>query len=94
MARPTTDSRLDLVRWTLSTVALILAPVCGVLGWAAAFTSVGALLIYLAIGLAMFGFAVRPRRSTALWAGFGLFVAIGWALLVIAISGVAGRLAG
>ncbi len=94
MARTTTDSRLDLVRWTISTVALILAPVCGVLGWAAAFTLVGALLIYTAIGLAVVGFAVRPRRSTALWAGFGLFVAIGWMLLGMAVAGIAGLLIG
>lgn len=94
MAQTTAESRLDLVRWTLSTVALILASVCGVLGWAAAFTSVGALLIYAAIGLALLGFAIRPKRSTALWAGFGLFVAIGWMLLGMAVAGIAGLLIG
>ncbi len=92
IAKP--ESRLDLVRWTLSTVALILAPVCGALGWAASFTTVGAMLIYVAIGLALFGFAIRPKRSTALWAGFGLFVAIGWTLLGMAVAGVAGLLIG
>ena len=65
-------------RWQASTALLLLGPVLGVFGWAAAFTMVGAVAIFTGTGMSVLGWLVRPTRWTFGFALLGLFVELGW----------------
>ncbi len=73
-------------RRDLSRGGLILGPLLCWGGWLAAFTLVGAALLYVGSAMIVAGFVLDPRAKTALLASFGLFVGWGWIFVFISLG--------
>jgi hypothetical protein len=64
------------LRNDLSRICLISGPLTILMGWGAAFTTIGAQMIYLGIALPVVSAILWPRRKRILWAVVLLFLGL------------------